>query len=395
MGKIIKISFLTGVALLILLLHVEYLTVEKKLNVMEKRMYHQFPELSLDKLHEFPKKFDLHFGDTFGFKVQLLSLNGRIKRMLFRDDVAPYVLYGKDDWLFFADKRTLENITGANLFTGKKLKAYHKRLNWKAKVLKNRDLKMYKTYFPDIYEIYPEKLPDRINYLDRDTIYRRVQIEEKFFKKGRFKNIRYINVADELQKAKGEDLLYFTQDLHWNEHGAYTAYQKMINDISKDFPEIKPYKKADFEIKWAQSLDELNAPDLEKWCDNCFDYDEGKKYYYSLAVKYLAVAGKDHFSPVPVYKFRDEIGHNQTEMLSDKKAGLLSLESHFKNLNAQTDLTLALFGDSFSKPLCKFLTLHFENVYYERVPFNKKSINKSKPDLVLEAFIGSGMGINH
>jgi hypothetical protein len=102
-------------------------------------------------------------------------------------------------------------------------------------------IKFYIVIAPTTYEMYPENLPLYI-------LRARKTLTDKFCAELQNSNIPFIYLKEMLLENKTAGQLYRKYDPHWNELGAYFAYNAMANLMKKDFPEIPIYPLTDFEL---------------------------------------------------------------------------------------------------------------------------------------------------
>ena len=95
-----------------------------------------------------------------------------------------------------------------------------------------------------IKELYP-RLKKVSNYKQTNEIIE--YIKEKT-------GIEIIYPYKELEELQRVDTAYFKTDHHWTDEGAYIAYLQVMNQVKKDFPEIKISQPDDFNYKYTQKI---------------------------------------------------------------------------------------------------------------------------------------------
>ena len=94
--------------------------------------------------------------------------------------------------------------------------------------------RVYSRYMPSY--IFRKKAPSPVEQVMQDT-----ELSEKF---------KFIELEKPLIEASyGDELVYFRQETHWNETGAFLAYQKIMQAIQKDLKDVKPLSREDFIIE--------------------------------------------------------------------------------------------------------------------------------------------------
>jgi hypothetical protein len=166
-----------------------------------------------------------------------------------------------------------------------------------------------------------------------------------------------IDYRAELKDAKRKATIYLQTDSHWNQYGAYIAYKKIMERISKDFPGLKPEPMRDFNI---DSSCEIGGDLQSHWGFN--DVLKSEYYYFKLKSGKMPVAldSADLSSA-------EHIEYNIREMPDKKDA-----------------LTLFVIRDSFSDALRVFLSNRFKRSVYAWTKYPPvQTILKEKPAIIL------------
>jgi len=210
------------------------LVAEKETVSLEKRPLAEFPEWRWSNVWKFFKDYQNYFDDRFAFRNSLIDTFGKFKyEKLKLSNLTGNVAIGKNDWLFYHSKEYMKEVSKP--FTQEELQLFHYNLVVTTKWFEQRGIKYYITIPPIKPRIYPEKLPD---YMRVAMHFSRLDQINKYLKMNSKYNI--IDLRDELFEAKKKNIIYFSTDTHWNEFGAFAAYTKIINSISKDFNELTP-----------------------------------------------------------------------------------------------------------------------------------------------------------
>lgn len=216
----------------------------EEISKRENRQLAQKPRFDVNWLDPFPTQYEKWYNDHFLFREQLIDLH--IWTLLNELKESPYpelVTIGKEGWLYDAGKER-------DLYEGKVhippegynyiMRELHLRTLW----YRARGIRFYVAIAPLKHEIYPECLPDYyrrapsgtltdrlVNVIRKDTV------------------IRLITFKDALLAEKKNHRLYSQMDNHWNYIGGYVAYRALMEEIVKDFPQVRPLKEEDFEFK--------------------------------------------------------------------------------------------------------------------------------------------------
>jgi hypothetical protein len=209
----------------------------------ENRAFAKKPDFNISNLDPFPNKYDNYFNDNF--KLRRILLNSYNYFLYSAFDISPViknVCIGKQGWLYYMDKE-LPTYNGQILFTDLELKTYKELLEYKQKYLKEKNCKYYFVIAPTKYSVYPEFLPNRLFKKNQLSITDQLI---NYLKKN--SSINIIDLRPALVDAKKYGRLYHKNDNHWNELGAFFAYQKIMAFINKDYPELQTMKFSDFKL---------------------------------------------------------------------------------------------------------------------------------------------------
>ena len=208
----------------------------------EKRQPAPFPEFhGLAQSRDFLSGLTAWFDDHFGFRRRLVRTNNHYKHQLFGASEKE-VLEGRDGWLYFTDGNMLDNCLGHNRFAEKDLNTWQQLLEKRRDWLAQRGCKYLFVIAPDKHSVYPEHLPEWCEKAAKPG--RADQFLE------RMKAQSTVMVADlraPLKQAKAQGFVYWKTDSHWDALGAFTAYQSIIEMLSRATPMVKPLPLEAFE----------------------------------------------------------------------------------------------------------------------------------------------------
>jgi hypothetical protein len=202
----------------------------------ENRNLEKKPTFNLAKLDPFPQAYEKWYNDHFIYREDFLYVHNRINFLIGKSPAPENVILGRNNWLYY-------NVKERDLYEGKytipndSIQLIVKELKYRIEELNRRKIKFYLLIAPIKAEVYPEYLPRYIQRTKGKTV------TDKFIEA--FKSnpeINLITCKEELIKEKSTNQVYFKYDNHWNEQGAYIAYQLLIKRISKDFPSVNIFK---------------------------------------------------------------------------------------------------------------------------------------------------------
>lgn len=323
---------------------------------LEKRILAEKPNFKFSK--EFVKKYESYFNDNFGFRNHLINWGGIFRTKLFRSSLHPEtVKFGLKDWLFYnkISNNIFKSYTRTNLLTPDTLNIITAKWEKYNRQIDSFGGKYILTSWPNKHTIYPELVPFSMRAQIKDTISLVDQIAQHL--KSTNPSVNFIDVRSGLFNGKEEYQLYQKFDTHWNDYGAFLAYQSFFNE-AYDILKIHPKNIQDFNIKWQ----EINTGDL---------------------VQMLGIKNDGYFVEQEP-KFRLKENANQIEYLPI--TGFPKKTIITRNKFCGNNLKVLLYRDSYTSKLVQFISLHFYEVTY--IWGNERGyIDKLKPDLVIEGFV--------
>ena len=202
-----------------------------------------------DKLTKnFAKDFEAYYNDTFAERKKFLKKLSRIKMKLEMDSGT--TINGQKGWLFYdsgkvPDGYTLVDYFGKVRFSETDLKKMADGLKKAQAYYKKRGIDYYFIVAPNKEGLYSEFMPEHLQK-DRVSTKSRTDVAIEYLQKHTDVNI--INFRDILEPSKnkyGADL-YYPGDSHWNEVGAYLAFENLLKKMSQNGLQnlpIKPLQK--------------------------------------------------------------------------------------------------------------------------------------------------------
>jgi len=340
----------------------------------EKRVMAQKPVLKISDPWTFLNDLENYINDHFGFRKKLIQLNNIIKIKYLKVTTSlsetknsagtlsrespEKVLFGKEDFCFWASKVMIEDYQRKIPFSKSELKIIKRNLKQRSNWFQQQGIKYYILAVPNKHTVYSEYLPDDINPVQGLT--RMDQILEIC---NDIPSLKFIDIREDFfnLKKKQKFLLYQKTDTHWSEYGAFEAYKILIRILKQDFPQIQPLHIDDFKIfikkgKGGDLAGMLMMRDYfsEEWLHLIY-----KKIYQALDVKIK----KDQKPYAP-------------KKVVIKKTDNLDLPR------------VLIYRDCFSDRLIPYLSENFSrSVYVDTHEFDLKIIKKEKPDIFIHQII--------
>lgn len=204
-------------------------TTKENKSDAENRMLAEYKPLlnEINKINvNYGSDFNIWINDHFWLRKQMISLNTDIKYLLNRRYENNMAFQGKEGWLFTkhyyaGDIKKTPNLIKDNI---DKITKYYNE----------RNIKIY-------FAIMPEK---ECFYSDKHAFrkYDCEKIPEKLSEMG-LKN--YIYLKNDLNDAKQSGFLFFKEDHHWTQLGAFVGYKAIMKMISKN-NELKSLSESNF-----------------------------------------------------------------------------------------------------------------------------------------------------
>lgn len=318
--------------------------------LVENRKLSSMPKLGL--YNGFQEGFQKYFGDNFGGRDFLISLNRNIRVSFLKSSPNEEVLIGKDNWLYYVSGDGYLDTINAKPFSESDLEGISGHLEEADSYFQQKGIKFYLLVAPNKQTVYPEYLPDFVKKVRTDSNLN--QIAD--FLKRKSSNVKLIDPTQSLarnQKVYG--VSFHKYDTHWNEFGGFLAYAELLQNINTDFPNLIAKQTKDFDITYRDSPDK----DLEIL---------------------LGVDSWIEKEPVFIDKNKKSIDLTEPCLEPYKQCAEVIKEVRDEGLPR-----LLMFRDSFGVALIPFLSEHFSRAYYSWIvlPYSLDLVEKEKPDIVV------------
>jgi len=326
-----------------------------RVSVQENRMLAKYPELADMKHHPgtFIREFDAWFKDNIGFRERLLALynligkNNWFNGIYYTDGQYTYLI-GEQGHHYFAHVggKLIPKFQGKQFLTDDQLTNMAAKLEEVKTYLDKQGIPLIVMFCTDKESIYPEFYPKSIKcgpepiQLDVITSYLQENTDVDIF-----------NIRQALLTGKNNFMLYpvSSGDLaHYNEIGAFFAYQELMRHIKIYFPEIIPYELNDVHINY----NEKGIPSVS------FKY---KKVYRQLDISFF-----DDVDVIRPFTWENDVYEN-TE--SNLPVILFLCDSYAGEI---------FFGKYIAQHFGKAIFIHYQNMKHF-----EEYIDRYKPDIVV------------
>jgi hypothetical protein len=323
----------------------------------ENRELAKFPpfEWTWDSVLGWPKGFDTWFQDHFGFRSTLVRWYGESRYYGLRVSPSSQVVRGKDGWLYYAEDAGLDDYINEPLLSPGEVE------NWRQTVLRARDwcrahhIAYVFTIPPDKPVVYPEYYDESVRQLS--PVSRADQVFTATLDTGVVLDVRQALLA-----GKSRERLFQKTDTHWNERGAFLAYQQIIDAVHRQVPAVPPARDRSAFTPTSRML-------------------SGQDLASIIGLKW--VMGEEDLRLVPK--------NPHTYVVIEPRGGYATAgEGRIVTEIPGSNLPRAvMFRDSFTSLLAPYLSEHFSRVVYLwQNNFDADEVLKEHADVVIEEIVG-------
>ncbi len=251
----------------------------------------------------FSDKFDDYFSASFGFRNELVNMNGTLHYSIFGQSSEDSVIAGKDGWLFY--ESALHDYTGTDILSDSDIAKITKILLMAQNYAKSQGAQFVFASAPNKMEIYGQYMP---YYYNEDSA---AGNYEKLYASLKENGVVCTDLKDIFKKNADSSInIYHKLDSHWNNLGASLAYQAIMSTVSMTATE---YSGMDYEVKndFSGDLYAMLFPEGKK-LDNQIYFNLEDNFYYtsnfhSYEDQLIETAADDKKGSVKV--FRDSFGN--------------------------------------------------------------------------------------
>lgn len=282
------------------------------------------------------EKSDEVWNSHLAFRKYFSALDSNMKYYLTGDFASNQVFLGKEDWLFYkttTDGDPIADYKGEEQYSEEEMQRTVWNMRHFQQILKKKGIEFAIFIAPNKEEVYSKYLPDTIQKVNEKN---RTDLLVEYLRE--MTDIPVIYPKKELCEAAQTEMLYYKNDTHWNQKGAFIGTQVLLEQVYGK-------KKRDL------SDQEFKKIQLERKDPNYNDLSR--------------MVGMDG-------KFYDEESY---EIIPEKK-------------DKKIEESVFLIGDSFGVSFLPCLQAEFEEVTYcHRDSQNMGLLEQKKPDLVILEYV--------
>jgi hypothetical protein len=270
----------------------------------------------------------------------------------------PDVTLGKSGWLYLASDAAISSYRATRPFTSGQLEAYRKVIEARRDWLAGRRIPYVLIVPPNKDTIYPEFMPSAYNKVNRQS--RLDQLVE--YMKSR-SDVPILDVREDMKQAKQVERVYHVTDSHWNSLGGYIAYARILQALSRWFPQAQAIPRSDFfEVEESGT-----GGDLAKMLGIPDKFPEVR---HQLVPR----AGWHFRHTAESFEIAARCAHPELTMATERADAKLP--------------RAVLFRDSFAAQLIPFLAEHFERMLcIWDTEFDRMIVEAERPGVVIQEIV--------
>jgi alginate O-acetyltransferase complex protein AlgJ len=323
----------------------------------ERRELSQFPSRpdSWKSVSTYPDALGRWFDDHFGFRNLLVRWYAESRLFVLGVSPSNAVMKGRDGWLFYAEDGALDDYTNQKPLTPLEVKLWREAIARARDWLRNRHVGYVFVLAPDKHVIYPEKVTSALRQLGPTS--RMDQVYAALDGTG----VATVDLRPGLLAAKRAERLYFLTDTHWNDRGAFIAYQQIVDAVRQQVPAMPPaWRREDFLPIEA----EVEGRDL---------------------ARLVGLTGLPEVD-LQLQPKRQRRARIVEPMGAEPRAQVGRLVTEIDDSRLPRAV---IFRDSFTAGLVPFLSEHFSRaVYLWQNDFDPDEVLVERPDIVIQEIVG-------
>lgn len=230
--------------LFFIVLFIPMLKLDKELySAKELRPFAQYQPFIKDGTINFNwgNNYTNYFSDHFFLRDKIVSIYSKFRYYLaYKFYVVPghAILNKKNHWGFRLDQYSLDIYKKLDDASVKRIADNFTRLN---EFCSSNNIKLYIIIVPQKEDVYSKFNPYMPNNGEENfnQVYNYIKLHSK---------IKIIFPSAEFKKLSNEEQIFFKTDHHWTDNAAFIAYQQLVNEIRKDYPDFHPVQREDLEI---------------------------------------------------------------------------------------------------------------------------------------------------
>lgn len=311
-------------------------------------------KIKVKPVNKMEKEISLNFRRNFPLRADLFKTYYFIKKDIFgKDPIEGKVIDAKNGWKFLGDEFSNAFVESKGLVVFKKpeLEALKHILKDRNEWLKERNITFYLSIAPNKLSIYGDMIP--IRKYERNTKLEQLDSLCKTI------GVNFINLGEDFPKDNSIRL-YHKTDSHWNDYAGFFAFETIMKNIERDFPDV-PFNR--------YTIDDMN---INTTIDPIGDLNE-----------MLRLEKSESWSH---FEFKEPQPTTQSEKTLPIRNGYHKDPSFYelRYHSPINDLKLMTINDSFFGYMRRYLVNNFgTSLLLWDFKFDKNIIESEKPDVIL------------
>ncbi|MGG1572295.1 DHHW family protein [Fictibacillus sp. NRS-1165] len=317
-----------------------WLKDDNPVSALENRDLKMRPDATVERLlsGEYFKSFEAYFNDQFPGRQAFIEANASVDKFIMQKDEIRDVYALKNGYLINP------------VHPKDKTKEVNDKINSFAHILEKKNIDVYFALPPNKSTIMENKLPDYIEAHGNE-------LSDKLMD-GFSKDVHALDLRPTIKPHLQEPNMYFHTDHHWKPKAAHYAYEKIIDEMSKQHPGVgKPIPKSQF--TWKEAPEKFYGSDARKTTKS-----------YASKPDTITIA-QPEFKEKPIsICYRKTCGHSFYDMSKLKEEGTYAnhyqtyfsgdvSEAVIKNPNKPNGPKVLILKDSYVNPMIQFLSRNF------------------------------------
>jgi hypothetical protein len=328
----------------------------------ENRVLAPMPELSWtpDVLDVFPTRFEAYYSDRFGGRGQLIRSLHVVQAQWLQLPSLAKVGIGKKGWLFFLQEPVGQDYLTNVPFRPDELVHWQHTLEARRDWLARRGIAYVFLIAPDKQSVYPEVFPRVLR--SRGNV--GCRLDQLLDHLHAHADVPVLDLRGPLREAKSRERVYSLTDSHWNDCGAYVAYQCLLAQLTARFPAVRALPRSAFDTLTIRK----KGGDLARM----------------LALDDRILEQDPALIPHEARQARKGDAGFRIAWLSEEMQPQL-----WERADPSLPRAVVL-RDSFAGALIPFLSEHFQRTFYlwqEPFQFDTAVIERERPDVVIQEIV--------
>src|SRR5262249_19399158 len=181
----------------------------------------------LKRIAEYSDKLERYYSEHLGFRNTLIRWHNLFHLRVLGVSPLPTVIVGEKGWLYLGRGFEYEYYRSARPFTREELQRWQHVLEERRDWLAARGIPYLLVIAPNKSTIYPELMPASINRVRQES-----RLDQLLAHMRANSDVAILDVREPLWEAKTQQQVYSRMDSHWNNYGAFIAYQQLVRCLA-------------------------------------------------------------------------------------------------------------------------------------------------------------------